>query len=141
MRFQWLRDYKEIEGQIEYLKWNLNRSELELIRWVEGDLVNVKLEKNSRSSNLENDIEKLKAEIERLEQNKKEVVQFIETFEGVENQIIKLKYIDGHTLEEIAEEIGYSASYVRKKHSEIKNLINFITRMPPRDAEPLRDCL
>lgn len=128
MRFQWLKDYKEIEGQIEYLKWNLNRSELELIRWVEGDLVNVKLEKNSRSSNLENDIEKLKAEIERLEQNKKEVVQFIETFEGVENQIIKLKYIDGHTLEEIAEEIGYSASYVRKKHSEIKNLINFINK-------------
>lgn len=128
MRFQWLKDYKEIEGQIEYLKWNLNRSELELIRWVEGDLVNVKLEKNSRSSNLENDIEKLKAEIERLEQNKKEVVQFIETFEGVENQIIKLKYIDGQTLEEIAEEIGYSASYVRKKHSEIKNLINFINK-------------
>lgn len=128
MRFQWLKDYKEIEGQIEYLKWNLNRSELELIRWVEGDLVNVKLEKNSRSSNLENDIEKLKAEIERLEQNKKEVFQFIETFEGVENQIIKLKYIDGQTLEEIAEEIGYSASYVRKKHSEIKNLINFINK-------------
>lgn len=128
MRFQWLKDYKEIEGQIEYLKWNLNRSELELIRWVEGDLVNVKLEKNSRSSNLENDIEKLKSEIERLEQNKKEVIQFIETFEGVENQIIKLKYIDGHTLEEIAEEIGYSASYVRKKHSEIKNLINFINK-------------
>ena len=128
MKYQWLKDYKQLEQQIEYLKWNLNRSELELIRWIEGDLVNVKLEKNSRSSNLENDIEKLKAEIERLEQNKKEVVQFIETFEGVENQIIKLKYIDGHTLEEIAEEIGYSASYVRKKHSEIKNLINFINK-------------
>lgn len=128
MRFQWLKDYKEIEGQIEYLKWNLNRSELELIRWIEGDLVNVKLEKNSRSSNLENDIEKLKAEIERLEQNKKEVLQFMDTFEGVENQIIKLKYIDGHTLEEIAEEIGYSTSYIQKKHSEIKNIINFINK-------------
>lgn len=126
MRFQWLKDYKEIEKQIDYLTWNLTRSELELIRWIEGDLVNVQLEKNSRSSNLENDIEKLKIEIERLEQNKKEILRFIETFDGVENQIIKLKYIDGMTLEEIAEKIGYSASYVRKKHSDIRNLIKFM---------------
>lgn len=128
MKYQWLKDYKQLEQQIEYLKWNLNRSELELARWIKGDLVNIKLEKNSRSSNLENDIEKVKAEIKKLEQNKKEVIQFIETFEGVENQIIKLKYIDGCTLEEIAEKIGYSASYIQKKHSEIKNLINFINK-------------
>lgn len=54
MKYQWLKDYKQLEQQIEYLKWNLNRSELELARWIKGDLVNIKLEKNSRSSNLEN---------------------------------------------------------------------------------------
>lgn len=126
MKYQWLKDYKQLEQQIEYLKWNLNRSELELVRWIEGDLVNIKLEKNSRSSNLENDIEKLKIEIERLENNKQEVIQLVDTFEGVESKIIKLKYIDGMTLEDIADEIGYSPSYIRKKHTEIKKIMKYL---------------
>ncbi|NKC66770.1 hypothetical protein [Vagococcus fluvialis] len=128
MKYQWLKDYKTIEEQIEYLKWNLNRSELELIRWVEGDLVDVKLEKNSRASNLENDIEKLKTEIERLEQNKKEIVELVNTFEGVESKIIKRRYIDGMKLEDIADEIGYSDSYVRKKHTEIKKIMKYLDK-------------
>lgn len=128
MKYQWLKDYKEIEEQIEYLTWNLTRSELELIRWVEGDLVDVKLEKNSRSSSLEKNIEKLKAEIERLEQNKKEVIELVDTFEGVESKIIKRRYIDGMKLEDIAEEIGYSDSYVRKKHTEIKRIMKYLDK-------------
>lgn len=128
MRFQWLKDYQELDEQLLYFRWNLNKSRIELNRWQTGDLSKIKLDKNSRSAKLEENIEKLKAEIERLEQNKKEVLQFMDTFEGVENQIIKLKYIDGHTLEEIAEEIGYSTSYIQKKHSEIKNIINFINK-------------
>ena len=59
MQFGWLKDYKRLEEHLIYLKWNLNKSKLELIRWVEGDLVNVRLEKNSRSSYLEENIEKM----------------------------------------------------------------------------------
>ncbi len=45
MRFQWLRDYQDLEEQLLYLKWNLNKSKLELIRWTTGDLSKVRIEK------------------------------------------------------------------------------------------------
>ena len=66
MRFQWLKDYQELENQILYLKWNLSKSRLELSRWMFGDLSNVRLEKNSRSSSLEENIAKIENEIEIL---------------------------------------------------------------------------
>lgn len=45
MRFQWLKNYQDLEEQILFMKWNLNKSKLELERWVSGDLANVRLEK------------------------------------------------------------------------------------------------
>ena len=57
MRFRWLKDYQALDEQILYLKWNLNKSKLELSRWVSGDLVKVRLEKSSRASSLEENIE------------------------------------------------------------------------------------
>ncbi len=45
MRFQWLKDYQDLEEQLLYLKWNLNKSKLELIRWTTGDLSKVRIEK------------------------------------------------------------------------------------------------
>lgn len=124
MQFGWLKDYKRLQEHLVYLKWNLNKSKLELIRWVEGDLVNVRLEKNSRSSYLEENIEKMEQEIEIIERQKEEMILLIGTFTGVDNQIIRLKYISGMTLEEIAYELGYSVSYIQKRHAEIKRTIH-----------------
>ena len=126
MRFQWLKDYQELEEQILYLKWNLNKSNLELRRWTSGDLSNVRLEKNSRSSSLEENIGKIVNEIALLETQKEELILLIESFKGVENEIVKMKYIQEMNLEDIAEETGYSASYIRKKHAEIRSKLNFL---------------
>lgn len=126
MRFQWLKDYQEIDEQILYLKWNLNKSKLERNRWVYGDLSDVKLEKDSRSSNLEDIIPKIEQEIILLKKQKEEMLTLISSFKGIENQIIRLKYIDGQSLEEISETIGYSASYIRKKHAEIRSKLDFL---------------
>lgn len=126
MRFQWLKDYQELEDQILYLKWNLNKSKLELNRWVSGDLADVKIEKNSRSSSLENNIEKMTEEIKRLEEQKQELLILVDSFSGIENDIVKMKYVENMTLEEIAEETGYSASYIRKKHADVRNTLNFV---------------
>lgn len=126
MRFQWLKDYQELDEQILYLKWNLNKSKLELDRWVNGDLANVRLEKNSRSSSLEENIQMIEREIELLEDQRKEMLTIIYSFKGVDNDIVRLKYIDGLTLDELAEEIGYSVSYIRQRHAEIRKTIDFL---------------
>lgn len=120
VRFQWLRDYQDLEEQLLYLKWNLNKSKLELIRWTTGDLSKVRIEKNSRSSLLEENITQIENEIELLEEQQKEMLVIIQSFKGVENEIVRMKYIEGLTLEEIVEETGYSDSYIRKKHAEIR---------------------
>ncbi|MDT2416082.1 hypothetical protein P7D81_20300 [Enterococcus avium] len=126
MRFQWLKDYQEIEEQILYLKWNLNKSKLERNRWVYGDLSNVKLEKDSRSSKLEENIPKIEQEIILLEKQKKEMLTIIQSFKGIENEIVKMKYVDGLSLDQISEKIGYSTSYIRKKHAEIRGKLDFL---------------
>ncbi|EOH8744402.1 hypothetical protein BH747_13775 [Enterococcus villorum] len=126
MRFQWLKDYQELDEQILYLKWNLNKSKLELNRWVYGDLADVRIEKNSRSSMLEENIQKIENEIEILEEQRKEMLAIINSFKGIDNEIIRKKYIEGCSLELIAEEIGYSASYVRQRHAEIRKTLSFL---------------
>ncbi|HAP9381019.1 hypothetical protein [Enterococcus faecium] len=126
MRFQWLKDYQELDEQILYLKWNLNKSKLELNRWVNGDLADVRIEKNSRSASLEENIQKIENEIEILEEQRKEMLAIINSFKGIDNEIIRKKYVEGCSLEIIAEEIGYSASYVRQRHADIRKTLDFL---------------
>ena len=126
VRFQWLKDYQCLDEQILYLKWNLNKSRLELDRWVNGDLANVRLEKNSRSSSLEESIEKIEQEIKRLEEQKEELLSIVRSFKGLDNDIVRLKYIDGYSLEEVAEETDYSASYIRQRYAAIRKTIQFL---------------
>lgn len=126
MRFQWLKDYQELDEQILYLKWNLNKSKLELSRWVNGDLADVRIEKNSRSASLEENIQKIENEIEILEEQRKEMLAIINSFKGIDNEIIRKKYVEGCSLEIIAEEIGYSAYYVRQRHADIRKTLDFL---------------
>ena len=126
MRFQWLKDYQDLEDQILYLKWNLNKSRLELSRWVHGDLAKVRLEKNSRSSSLEENIQRISREIELLEEQRTELIAIVASFKGLDSDIVRMKYIEGCSLEIISEEVGYSASYVRQRHAEIRKKIQFL---------------
>lgn len=126
LRFEWLKNYQDLEDQILFLKWNLNKSKLELERWISGDLAKVRIEKNSRSSNLEENIATIEKELEILADQKEELLKIIRTFKGLENEIVRLKYIEDCSLEEIAEQTGYSESYIRKKHSEIRNILTFL---------------
>lgn len=126
MRFQWLKNYQELEEQILFMKWNLNKSKLELERWVSGDLANVRLEKNSRAASLEENIQIIEKEINRLEEQLNEMTLLIKSFKGLDNQIMYLKYVEGMTLEKIAENLNYSTSYIQKKHTESRKAIDFV---------------
>ncbi|MGX7701065.1 hypothetical protein [Enterococcus mundtii] len=138
MRFQWLKDYQELDEQILYLKWNLNKSKLELTRWVSGDLASVRIEKNSRSSSLEENIQKIENELSLLQEQKKEMLLIIDSFSGIDNQIVKMKYVDDMKLEEIAGQLDYSDSHIRKRHSEIRKTLKFLDEYELRQEERLR---
>lgn len=138
MRFQWLKDYQELDEQILYLKWNLNKSKLELNRWVNGDLADVRIEKNSRSASLEENIKKIENELELLIEQKEEMLLLIDSFSGIDNQIVKMKYVDQMSLEDIAEFVGYSSSYIRQRHAEIRKTLNFLDEYEHRQADRLK---
>jgi DNA-directed RNA polymerase specialized sigma subunit len=138
VRFQWLKNYQDLEEQILFMKWNLNKSRLELDRWVNGDLANVRLEKNSRSSSLEESIRIIENELELLEKDKIELMELIDSFSGADNQIVKLKYIDDMDVYDIADETGYSVSYIRKRHTEIRKTLSFVDEYESRREDRLK---
>lgn len=124
--YEWLRDYQKLEEDISYLEFNLEQTERELKRWVSGDLADVKLQEGSIGSNVENVIEKIKDELEFKCEQKEKLVKLVETFKGLDNKILKMKYVDCMTLEEIAEELNYSTSHIRKRHAELVRTIKFV---------------
>lgn len=123
--YEWLRDYQEIEDAIARLEFNLERSQRELKRWVEGDLIGVKLTAESDGAKLEERIERIEKELAIQKEERSNFITLITQFKGIEHKIIKMKYVDGMTLEEIAEELNYSSSYIYRKHSEITKMIKF----------------
>ena len=56
--------------------------------------------------------------------------ELVSSFNGIEEQILRKKYIDGQTLEEIAEddEVHYTLSYIRKKHAELHRRLDFLDK-------------
>jgi len=123
--YDWLRDYQQIQEEIAYLEYNLERSQKELKRWVNGDLVGVRLTADSDGAKLEERIERIDRELQVKLLEQKNFLELINRFSGLNHKILKLKYVDGMTLEEIAEILNYSASYIYKKHAEIAKMIKF----------------
>ncbi len=129
MKLQWLKDYKELEKDIASLELNLERSERELRRWVQGDLAKYKLTEESIASNLEEKIEVIRYELACKMNDQRKILDMISKFDTLENKIIVGKYIEGKTLEEIAEEHQYSTQYIYNKHAQLKKTIRFVELM------------
>jgi RNA polymerase sigma factor (sigma-70 family) len=126
MLYEWLKDYQKLEEEIAYLEFNLEQTERELKRWIEGDLSKVKLQHDSLGAKVEEQIERIKNELEIKIEQKNKLIELVSTFKGLDNQILKMKYIDGLTLEEIADKLNYSVSHVRKRHAELVRTVQFV---------------
>lgn len=129
MKLQWLQDYKELERDIASLELNLERSQAELHRWVNGDLAKYKLNENSLSASLEEKIEVIEYELAHKMNDQQKILDMVSKFDTLENKIIIGKYIEGKTLEEIAEEHKYSTQYIYNKHAQLKKTIRFVELM------------
>lgn len=107
-------------------------NEKELARWSnyvdnDGDLAKhqtflTSLEKQAR---LKEEICNLNQRVEKLAKERNEIIQMVDKFQGLDQQILKLKYIDGLTLEAIADETDYSYQYIKNKHAELMRMIRF----------------
>lgn len=122
---QWLSDYRKLLQEIDYLEFNLERNQKELKRWVSGDLKGVKLEADSFGSRIEENIKRIKEELAYKQHQAVEFYQMLGTFEGLENKILFMRYIECKSFSEIAEELNYSVGYIRTKHAEIKRCIEY----------------
>lgn len=126
LMYEWLKDYRKLEDEIAYIEFNLDRSERELKRWeIGGDLSKIKLTSESISAKLEESIELIEYELAHKMNDIFDMKKMIGTFGGLEHKILFLKYIEGMTLEKVAEELKYSAQYIYNKHAEIKRMIDY----------------
>lgn len=123
--FDWLKDYQKLEERIAYLDYNLDKTKAELKRWVSGDLREVRLTAESEGAKVEERIEAIEYELGNEMNDMYKLKNLISKFKGLDNRILKMKYVDGMTLEEIAEDMNYSSSYIYKKHAEIIRRIKF----------------
>ena len=124
IRYQWLQEYQKLEEEIDILKWRIRKSESELERWYDPkDLGRVKLTKESNASHLEENIKRDKAFLGEKELAMEALMIMIERFKGLDNQILKMKYLEGMTLDLIAESLSYSNSYIYQKHAQLVKMI------------------
>ncbi|GIP61958.1 hypothetical protein J32TS6_05130 [Virgibacillus pantothenticus] len=123
--YEWLKDYQQLKQDIDYLEYRLDREETELKRWVEGDLADVKLQRESIGANVEERVQKLRKEILYKKEKLQELIQLVEKFEGLDNKILRMKWFDGKTLEQIAIDLNYSYNYIKRKHADIMKMIKF----------------
>ena len=124
-KFQWLKDYQQLEYDIAYLEQNLERTKRELKRWIEGDLAKIKLTPDSHGAKVEEIIVRIENELRHKRNDLDDIKKLVRTFEGLEHKILVGKYIEHRTLEEVAEELGYSTQYIYNKHAQIRRMIAF----------------
>jgi hypothetical protein len=61
--------------------------------------------------------------LEQLENAKKRVEELLNQFKGLEYQIARMKYVEGKSLKEIAEELDYTYEYIRAVMSRMKKIM------------------
>lgn len=123
--FTWLKDYQKLEDQIIYLENLLERSQKELSRWVSGDLAKYKLTAESDGAQVEEQIKVIEYELANKMNDLHDLKKLVNTFRGIEHQIVFKRYIEGKTFGAIANDLCYSLGYIKRKHAEIVRTIKF----------------
>lgn len=96
---RWLTDLWELEKEISTLEEILKQTK-------------------SESPGHES-IQALEGIIEFKKETRTGTIELVGTFDTLENKIMKLKRIDGLTLDKVAQQLGYSSVHVKKIHAEL----------------------
>lgn len=130
--YEWVTSLIAIDQELFEIRLSLDLNENELYRWKnysneDGDLAKhqtflTALQKQAR---LKEVIESLATREEQLKKQRQDIIDTIEKFQGLDQRILKMKYVDGMKLESIAEETGYTYQYIKNKHAELMRIIRF----------------
>lgn len=130
--YEWVTSLIAIDQELFEITLSLDLNEKELNRWQnysneDGDLAKhqtflTALQKQAR---LKEVIESLATREEQLKKQRQDIIDTIEKFQGLDQRILKMKYVDGMKLEAIAEETGYTYQYIKNKHAELMRIIRF----------------
>lgn len=126
---EWLKDYHKLEDEIIYLESDVDRSKKELKRWIYSDLQEVRLTEGSEGGKLEERIAVREHDLAHKMNDMHELKKVIQSFKGLEHKIMYGKYVEGMTLDRIAEELNYSPRYIYNKHSQIKRMIEYAQKL------------
>lgn len=124
--YEWLKDYQELENRIKYLEYQLDKTQSELKRFEGGDLSNLRLEANSKGSLLEKNIIRLESNLKYEKEQRETLIKLVYSFNGLDQEILRKKYVEGMTLEGIAYELNYSYNYIKRRHSDLAKTINVL---------------
>lgn len=117
---KWLEGYHKLEQEIYYLNWELETYKSELCRWCNPyDLGKYSLVKESKASKLEDIISDREYKLAHKINDMEDLTRLICSFKGLDQHILRMKYIEGLTLKEIATELDYGYTYIRKRHANL----------------------
>lgn len=88
-----------------------------------NELGEVKGTNDSIVLRLEDKIKQSTVSLEEKEQAMESLVMIIDRFKGLDNQLLRMKYIEGMTLKEIAEKLTYSCQHIVNVHASILKAI------------------
>lgn len=88
-----------------------------------NELGEVKGTNDSIVLRLEDKIKQSTVSLEEKEQAMESLVMIIDRFKGLDNQLLRMKYIEGMTLKEIAEKLTYSNQHIINVHASILKAI------------------
>ncbi len=88
----------------------------------------VRLTAESEGAKVEERIESIEYELAHKMNDMYTLKKLIRTFKGLENKIAYYKYVEGMTLEKIAEHLNYSSQYIYNKHAAMREKVEYSNR-------------
>lgn len=133
--YQWLSSYQELTQSIAHKEWRLEKEKAELERWMNPkDLGRYSLVKESKASKLEEIIFGLEWDLAYEMDCLKDLRRLIYSFRGADQMILRMKYIEGLSLKQIAQEVGYTEQHVRRKHAKIMKQIKTLVEQKDQNT-------
>lgn len=83
------------------------------------------LSRIKQTDNVVDELNIINERLQTLESRQKKILDVVDQFDGLEHQILKLRFIKGYKITEIAAKLGYSEQYIRNKQTELMKRIEF----------------
>lgn len=124
--YEKLKGYRRRVSELKILKWKVKKlkSDIQFLNDAE-QLDDVQQNKLKLKQVIE-ELAIVENEVTKLDKEQQISMVLINLFDGNYREILKKKYVEGKTLEVIAEEMNYSHGYVRSRHAELKRQFDFL---------------